>query len=992
MARGRSGDITTHYQTLFQAGAVGTLSDGRLLEQFVNHRDGAREAAFRALVERHGPMVLRVCRSVLGDTHDAEDALQATFLVLARRADSIRKRESIGSWLHGVAQRVAQKTKTAAARRRVHEARSAEQVEETPHHLNDLGDLTPVLHQEIDRLPAKYRAPIVLCYLEGMTHELAASNLGWPIGTVRGRLSRARDLLRSRLIRRGLALSSGAVASGWLPETASAALPAALTETTVQGAMYLSAAQGSARFAVVLVAEAVLRDMAIGRVMTTAAVLVAIGVAGTSTVLLPRLGRAKPAGNPVASSRLKSTPQPAATDIGGDALPPGAVARLGAIRFQHGDVVHQVAYAPDGTSLVSVGADGVARVWDTTTGRERALLSARGERVRSLMFAPQGQVFAVAEENGKIRIHDGATWQELRRIETQDWGTSVALSSNGKVLAAGGRPGRPITLWDVDTGRALRQLEGHRRGTRSLALAPNGQFLVTTGIDAPVSNPSERSSQESEARSLRVWDATTGKEIWNTRLGSVTVEQIAFSPGGRAFAGGQSDKTIRLWDVATGQELRRFDTGSREFRGLAFTPDGKALAWGDVAAIGDLLTSHTEFGTIHLCDLGTGQELRQWEANAGGTSSLAFAPDGSTLATSGTETVVRLWDVASGRELLPNAGHLSRIGGLAFTPDGKAVITGGQDGTIRFWDPLRGTELRRFERREEPMNFLSLSCDGQILATGGLFSTPRLWDVSTGRELRGLPIAPGPVFSVSLSCDGKTLALAREGIHLWDLATGRERVDIHFPSRGPRLKDIHFTSDGNRLGGTDGAFIYVWDLASGQELHRLRLTADEVTANRPPFDMVADARFVFSPDGKTVAAAGHLEDTVALLDLRSGRVLARIPGDGARYKSLAFSPDGRLLASGHSSNAGRPGLWGSIRLWDVSKGHEIGRLEAHRNLISALAFSPDGTRLASAGEDAVALIWNISAFVSQGRPRAVRTATKNPTEQDAVDDPSTIGF
>jgi RNA polymerase sigma factor (sigma-70 family) len=210
MGSRRSGELYEHLETLFQVGTVGGLSDAQLLERFGASRDAAGEGAFRALVARHGPMVLRVCLSVLQDPHEAEDAFQVTFLALARKAGSIRKQDSIGSWLHGTAVRVAIKARTTAHRRRARESRVMEAAVlsgESQPSIEDR-DLSPILHEEVERLPAKYRAPIVLCYLEGMTQDQAAGVLGWPAGTVRGRLARARDLLRSRLTRRGLAVSA----------------------------------------------------------------------------------------------------------------------------------------------------------------------------------------------------------------------------------------------------------------------------------------------------------------------------------------------------------------------------------------------------------------------------------------------------------------------------------------------------------------------------------------------------------------------------------------------------------------------------------------------------------------------------------------------------------------------------------------------------------------------------------------------------------------
>src|SRR5262249_51919994 len=162
---------------------------------------------------RHGPMVHGICRRLLGDGPDAEDAFQATFLVLVRKADSLRGYGSLGGWLHGVAVRVARKARVAAARRAFHEAQGTPMSARGDFAAVEWRDLRPVLDEELGRLPEKYRAPLVLCYLQGKTHEEAARALGCPNGTVYGRLARARARLRTRLLRRGVALSAAALAA-----------------------------------------------------------------------------------------------------------------------------------------------------------------------------------------------------------------------------------------------------------------------------------------------------------------------------------------------------------------------------------------------------------------------------------------------------------------------------------------------------------------------------------------------------------------------------------------------------------------------------------------------------------------------------------------------------------------------------------------------------------------------------------------------------------
>lgn len=227
-------DTVRELRRLFEVGSLGGLSDGQLLDRFVARREAG---AFEAIVRRHGPMVWGVCRRVLLDHHDAEDAFQATFLVLARRAASVMVREKLGHWLYGVAYQTAMKARAMRAKRRARETRAAEmQAEATVGH-HDLGDdLAASLDRELSRLPAKYRVPIVLCELEGKTHREAAEQLGWPIGTVSSRLSRGRSMLAGRLARRGVLLSAGSLAVLLARESASACMPTKLIGATARAA------------------------------------------------------------------------------------------------------------------------------------------------------------------------------------------------------------------------------------------------------------------------------------------------------------------------------------------------------------------------------------------------------------------------------------------------------------------------------------------------------------------------------------------------------------------------------------------------------------------------------------------------------------------------------------------------------------------------------------------------------------------------------------
>jgi RNA polymerase sigma factor (sigma-70 family) len=282
-----------------------TWSDGQLLHGFLT---GGQPGAFAAVVHRHGPMVWQICRSLVQDAQDAEDAFQATFLVLVQRAASIRRPELLGNWLYGVAYRVAVRARAHAARRRARERNGVEMIPASSEGIAGLDDLRPIVHEELQRLPEKYRAPLLLCYFQGKTSEEAAQLLDWPLGTVKGRMSRARDLLRGRLQRRGLVTATVAALLA-APTASTAAVPAALLHATIDSALLVAAGKATLQSAVsaqvVTLIRGELNTMFLSKLKWSATAALVLLVAG-GTALLAYCAPSPPA------VRESGTPAPVA--------------------------------------------------------------------------------------------------------------------------------------------------------------------------------------------------------------------------------------------------------------------------------------------------------------------------------------------------------------------------------------------------------------------------------------------------------------------------------------------------------------------------------------------------------------------------------------------------------------------------------------------------------------------------------------------------------
>jgi RNA polymerase sigma factor (sigma-70 family) len=855
-----------------------TLPDHELVQRFVRSHE---ERAFAALVDRHGPMVLGLCRSILHNAHDAEDIFQAAFLVLARRAASLRKGESVGSYLYSIAYRLAHKARLRDGKRRRREQQTA--LRETVL-VDDVtwGELRGILHEEVSRLPPKWRAAVVLCYWQGRTHEEAAQQLGCARATVKDRLEQARARLRSRLARRGLALSAAWAPAALSGEASSAAVSAELARATVRGALLFGAGQptgaGVSAHAVAT-ARCALHSMGLGQLkMAALAAVMLAALGGVSWTVLPQTpsaavaaqvdGAQKPEEKPAARQR----PQQERPE---EPLPPGAVARLGSLRFRHGERIGDFAPSADGKGIVSV-AGKVVYLWDLATGKERSRLTFE-VKVSCVACAPVGKLVAAGCEDGTIRLCHLEAEQEVRRFVVH------------KDRDAG---------WHGPTGPSV------------LLFTPDGRQIVSTGSDL----------------AIRLWDSGTGEQV--REIGRFrSVWGLALSPDGKTVAAAVQDGdewSVRLWQIDTGKVSQRLPQLGPRPIAVAFAPDGKTLA----VSVGE--EEWNKPCVIKLWDVAGRREIRTLRGHKGWVGCLTFAPDGKTLAsTSSADVSARLWDVKTGALLCPiGPDRLAPLFKVHFSAGGKTLVSYGQENTLRFWEAATGKEVRASTGAQSWIGAVSFSPDGRLLASGSADGLIQLWDVGTRREVRRLEHS-GWLVGLPFSPDGRLLASASmfdPVMRIWEAGSGKEVRRIQMP--GMFITCVAWSGDGKSLAtwSRQDRLIHLWDPATGKERHHVGPLTEWVNA------------LAFAPDGPALAIGVALhpalagggngsKENILLWSADTGKL--RRLAEPAGIRCLVFSPDGRTLAAG--------GMDRAIHLWEAASGLKRRTLE-HGEEITSLAY------------------------------------------------------
>jgi WD40 repeat protein len=577
----------------------------------------------------------------------------------------------------------------------------------------------------------------------------------------------------------------------------------------------------------------------------------------------------------------------------------------------HTDWVNAVAIAPDGSWLATGSNDETVRIWDAATGQPEATLTS--DKGRAVLTRLKRRL-ALNGFRGWSPLTSYKGWAAIAGYP--GWVRAVAIAPDGSWLASGSVD-RTVRIWDAATGRLKASLTGHQHWVNAVAIAPDGSWLATGSNDETV----------------RIWDAVTGqaRALLTGHKGLAplpghngAVNAVAIAPDGSWLATGGGDRTVRIWDAVTGQERATLTGHYLAVNAVAIAPDGSWLATGGADQ------------TVRIWDAVTGQERATLTCDWGAVKAVAIAPDGSWLATGGADRTVRIWDAVTGQERATFTGHndrparggyLGEVGAVAIAPDGTWLATGGDDETVRIWDVATGQAQATPTGRNDRPNLLryksevqavAIAPDGSWLATGSSDCTLRTWDAASGEARATLRAHSLRVTAVAIAPDGTWLVTAGDDrtVRIWDVATWQP---WSFPTRPNGLATL-----------TDDRMGFV-------------------------------SAMVFAPDGTWLATGGSGDRAVRIWDAVTGQERATLTGHYDRVTAVAVAPDGSWLASSS---------WdGTVRIWDVATGQARATLTGHRDSVRAVAVAPDGSWLTSGGADMTVRIWDAAT----GQTRATLT-------------------
>jgi WD40 repeat protein len=658
------------------------------------------------------------------------------------------------------------------------------------------------------------------------------------------------------------------------------------------------------------------------------------------------------------------------TDVFGDPLPEGALARLGSVRFHHECGIIVAAFSPDGKTLLAAGLDkkeGLSlRYWEIGTGKEINRSTVKGTDLTGMTFAPDGKTVFLGRYSG-VEQYDR---QSGKLVQTFAAGGHFAVSPDGKWLAtfcdSPEWSYNPIVhIWEIETGKKRAALKGQRGGVVKCQWSADSKRILSASSSRVIVHTDN--TREEIKGSIYIWEADTGRKLYEIGHDKYN---LAFAPDGQTVAL-QSDMGIQIVNVATGKTTCVINVSSSS---LEFTSDSKRLV---------TVNFHGDEPSC-LWDAITGKQLVRFENQGRLPATLVsrsqlyrligFSPDRKMLAaTAGgwnADGSVLLWNVATGEAIHHNGGHFDSVTSVAFAPDSRLVASGSADSTVRLWDPKTGKQLAKLDGHKTGITTIVFTSDSKKLASASGDGQIRLWDLASKRELARLDGPEQGIASLGFSPDGRKLFVGGKAhtLQVWDLIRVEEMSSVATGEDGTvfaisRDGQIALSANGEERDDLSVEQLHLWKLPASKPFRSVALRQ-----KRREGDQLVCWTGALSADGHLFAAAhsrasrdlrgtSYADHTVCVYERLTGQEWMKIPD--IKGNALAFSHNGRFLAVGHGNvlTSYKHKLDSRVTVWDMATGDKVREWKGHANEVTCVAFSGDGNLVASASADHTILIW-----------------------------------
>jgi WD40 repeat protein len=591
--------------------------------------------------------------------------------------------------------------------------------------------------------------------------------------------------------------------------------------------------------------------------------------------------------------------------------------------IQHDDTVVNVAFSPDGRSVVSSGGSSIY-VWEAINGSKIHTLLHDGT-VNSVEFSADGKTIISGSSDGTARVWNAVTGQAISQIKHDGIVWDVALSKDGKYAVSGGNDNARV--WDAATGTEVAQMNPAGR-VFSVVFSPDGKYVASAGEDMS-----------------RVWESDTGEEISHIKQAG-NILKIAFSPDWRSVASGSTDGTLLVWDAGTGNEIARSahdwigtnDPVMGAINALEFSPDGKFILTGSIDGTGRIWEAQTGTEIVRLAaDEYYGAE----DVVNGFVNTVVFSPDGKHAAIGNNNGLIRIWKIDTDMELkLMDIGYNTTSNNIALSPDGSKIAYGDDD--LHIWDLLMDSETVRTFPSGDIIWMVGFNSDGKRVFSTGLNNMAKIWDAATGQKISAIKYQD--IIAFSSTGDWAVSREEDDTVRIWNTGTGNEinRITI-----GNQISSLAISLDGKRIATGSANAASIWEVATGREVLQIG-TSDFGT------------QVAFSPDGKWI-----VDSTVRILESASGKEVARVNHNNPVY-SVAFSSDSRYMASGSAELVPLGATHGTMIIWDTVTQKETAHISYDSDIYSVV-FSPDGKWITSYGTSNIARIFNVSTGMEIGR-------------------------